>query len=91
MRGSNNVDAGDVVIAISTSGNSPNVLEAVRVANASGAPTIAFTGFDGGELSSLAALNVHVPSSRIEHVEDLHLVIEHLICSVLREMAQEQS
>lgn len=85
------VDAGDVVIAISTSGNSPNVLEAVRVANASGAPTIAFTGFDGGELSSLAALNVHVPSSRIEHVEDLHLVIEHLICSVLREMAQEQS
>ncbi len=85
------VEAGDVVIAISTSGNSPNVLEAVRVANEAGAPTIAFTGFNGGKLASLATLDVHVPSSCIEHVEDLHLVLEHLICSVLREMAQEQS
>ena len=84
------VEAGDVVIAISTSGNSPNVLEAVRVASESGAQTIAFTGFDGGQLSSLAMLDVHVPSSRIEQVEDLHLVLEHLICSILREMAQEQ-
>lgn len=85
------VEAGDVVIAISTSGNSPNVVEAVRVANGSGAQTIGFTGFDGGKLSPLVALDVHVPSSCIEHVEDLHLVLEHLICSVLREMAQQQS
>lgn len=84
------VEADDVVVAISTSGNSPNVLQAVRAANEAGARTIGFTGFDGGALSSLVALDVHVPSSRIEQVEDLHLVLQHLICSVLREMAQGQ-
>jgi D-sedoheptulose 7-phosphate isomerase len=81
------VEPDDVVIAISTSGNSPNVLEAVRVANEAGAYTIGFTGFGGGELASLVELDVHIPSSRIEQVEDLHLVLEHLICLVLREMA----
>jgi D-sedoheptulose 7-phosphate isomerase len=84
------VESGDVVIAISTSGNSPNVLEAVRVANEAGAHTIGFTGFDGGQLCTAVELNVHVPSSRIEQVEDLHLVLEHLMCSLLREMAQQQ-
>lgn len=83
------VEAGDIVIAISTSGNSPNVLEAVRIACDAGAYTIGFTGFDGGALSSLVDLDVHVPSNRIEQVEDIHLILEHLICSVLREMAEE--
>lgn len=83
------VEAGDVVIAISTSGNSPNVLEAVRIANEARAFTIAFTGFDGGALSSLVDLDVHVPSDRIEQVEDIHLILEHLICSTLRERAEE--
>jgi D-sedoheptulose 7-phosphate isomerase len=85
------VDAGDIVVAISTSGNSPNVLEAVRVANEAKAQTIGFTGFDGGKLASLVALHVHVPSDRIEQVEDIHLILEHLICSILREMAWEET
>jgi D-sedoheptulose 7-phosphate isomerase len=76
----------DVVIAISTSGNSANVLEAVRVASAAGAITVSLTGFDGGKLAPMSNLNIHVPSDIIEHVEDIHLVLEHLICSVLREM-----
>jgi D-sedoheptulose 7-phosphate isomerase len=84
------VEAGDVVIAISTSGNSPNVVEAVHVANQAGAQTIGFTGFDGGELASLVTLHVHVPSDRIEQVEDIHLILEHLICSILREMAWDE-
>ena len=77
----------DVVIAISTSGASRNVLEAVEVANRSGAITIGMTGFDGGRLSSLVALNLHVPSNIIEHVEDIHLMLEHLICQNLRQQA----
>lgn len=85
------VEAGDVVVAISTSGNSANVLEAVRVAKEAGACTIGFTGFDGGALASLVDLEVHVPSERIEQVEDIHLILEHLICSALREMAQEET
>lgn len=80
------VQPDDVVIAISTSGNSANVLEAVRVANRGGAKTISFTGFDGGQLALMADLDIHVPSDTIEHVEDIHLVLEHLICWVLRAM-----
>ena len=77
----------DVVIAISASGNSTNVLEAVRVAQTVRATTISFTGFDGGQLARMTDLNIHVPSNIIEHVEDIHLMVEHLICSVLRDMA----
>jgi len=79
----------DVVIGISTSGNSANVLEAVKLANERGATTMAFTGFDGGELATLVDVNVHVPSDCIEQVEDIHLMLEHLICTVLRERTQQ--
>lgn len=79
----------DVVIAISTSGNSANVLEATRVAKAANATTISFTGFDGGQLANMTDLNIHVSSDVIEHVEDIHLMVEHLICSMLRDMLQQ--
>ncbi len=81
------VQPDDVVIAISTSGNSPNVLKAVRLANQRGALTIGFTGFNGGQLASLVALDMHVPSRIIEHIEDVHLMLEHLICQNLRQQA----
>lgn len=80
----------DVVIGISTSGNSPNVLNAIVLANSRQATTIGFTGFDGGELSSLVDVDVHVPSDCIEHVEDIHLALEHMITKALREMAKEE-
>ena len=83
------VQAGDVVIAMSTSGNSPNVLEAVEAANARGATTIGFTGFSGGRLASLVQWNVHVDSNCIEHVEDIHLMLEHMICKALRDEAEQ--
>ena len=80
----NLLNPGDVVIAISASGKSANVLAAVEFAAGAGAQTVAFTGFDGGKLGQIAALNIHVPSERIEHVEDVHLMLEHIICSALR-------
>jgi D-glycero-alpha-D-manno-heptose-7-phosphate kinase len=76
---------GDTVIAISASGNSKNVLEAVRFAKQSGAMTIGFTGFDGGELGRISDFQIHVPSYCIEHVEDAHLMLEHMITKALRE------
>lgn len=82
----NLVQPGDVVIGISTSGNSANVNNAIEVANMMGATTIGFTGFDGGRLRSLVDLEVHVPSRCIEHVEDIHLMLEHLIVKTLKEM-----
>lgn len=77
----------DVVIGISTSGNSPNVVNAIQLANSIPARTIGFTGFDSGKLGSLVEINLHVPSYSIEHVEDIHLMLEHLICKALREKA----
>ncbi len=85
----NLVRPADIVIAISASGNSKNILRAVELANQMKAKTIGFTGFDGGKLKNLVDLHVHVPSNVIEHVEDIHLMMEHLTCKVLREMAQE--
>ena len=81
------VQPDDVVIAISTSGNSPNVLRAVKLACEAGAQTVGFTGFGGGKLGGMVNVNVLVPSDCIERVEDVHLMLEHLICMALREMA----
>lgn len=84
----NLVQAGDIVIGISTSGNSANVLNAIQVANDANATTIGFTGYDGGKLGPMVDVQVHVPSDCIEQVEDIHLVLEHLITKVLREKVQ---
>jgi D-sedoheptulose 7-phosphate isomerase len=79
----------DIVIAISASGNSENVLKGVELANHVKARTVGLTGFDGGKLGPLVDLHIHVPSKIIEQVEDLHLVIEHMVVKTLREMASE--
>lgn len=79
----------DVVIAISASGNSKNVLKAVELASQIKACTVGLTGFDGGKLGSLVDVNIHVPSDIIEQVEDLHLVVEHMVVKTLKEMARE--
>ena len=84
----NLAESGDVVVAISASGNSKNVLAAVEYANNIGATTIGFTGFDGGKLGKMTKINLHVPSDCIEQVEDIHLMMEHLIAKSLRELAQ---
>ena len=79
----NLVEAGDVVIAISGSGNSPNVLRAVKVAREAGARTIGLTGFSGGKLASMVDLPVVVPGRTIQHVEDVHLALGHAIFHAL--------
>ncbi|MCB8981753.1 MAG: SIS domain-containing protein [Ardenticatenaceae bacterium] len=84
----NLVQAGDVVIGISTSGNSPNILRAVEVANDNQATTVGFTGFDAGSLGKMVDIHIHVPSDCIEQVEDIHLMLEHLITKSLREMTR---
>ena len=81
----NLVRAGDVVIAISGSGNSPNVLRAIELANEAGAHTIGLTGFDGGALRSVAREAIVVPCHNMQQVEDAHLVICHLVFCLLRD------
>ncbi len=81
----------DIVIGISASGNSKNVLKAIELANQVGATTIGFTGFNGGILGTIANIHLHVASDIIEQVEDVHLMLEHMIVKTLREMAIEMS
>jgi D-sedoheptulose 7-phosphate isomerase len=83
------VQPDDIVIGISTSGNSPNVLEAIKLANQMNAMTIGLTGFDGGQLSQIVKINIHTPSDCIEQVEDIHLMLQHLMVTALRQLAQK--
>ena len=75
----NLLDPGDVVIAISASGNSPNVVSAVLAARLMRASTIALVGFAGGRLLEAVDAAIHVPSNDYGVVEDCHSVIEHAI------------
>jgi D-sedoheptulose 7-phosphate isomerase len=81
----------DIVIAISASGNSKNVLKAVELANQVGATTIGFTGFDGGVLGTMVNVHLHISCDIIEQVEDVHLMLEHMMVKTLRDMAVEMS
>jgi len=71
---------GDLVMGISGSGNSPNVLRAMEYANSIGCTTIGLTGRDGGKLAGLSKLNIHVANPHMGRIEDAHMIICHMIC-----------
>jgi D-sedoheptulose 7-phosphate isomerase len=76
---SNLVQAGDVLIVVSASGNSPNVLKAMRYARACSAEVAGLLGFDGGVAAELADIPLIVPSNHYGVVEDVHLIINHIL------------
>ena len=76
----NFAEPGDLFMAISGSGNSPNVLRAIEYANSAGCRTIALTGRDGGRLGPLAQLNIQVNVPHMGRIEDAHFVVCHMIC-----------
>jgi D-sedoheptulose 7-phosphate isomerase len=71
---------GDILMAISGSGNSPNVVDAVRAAKELGCRTIALTGRDGGKLGPAADLEINVPEPHMGRIEDAHMIVCHMIC-----------
>ena len=75
----------DVLIAISGSGNSKNVLEAVKVANDVGATTIGFCGYDGGKLAEMVAIPIVAERRNMQQVEDVHMILGHILFSALRD------
>lgn len=81
---------GDLLVAISGSGMSANVIEAVRWANSEGLITVAFTGYDGGILRREARFTVHVPVQDMGIVEAVHSVLFHYFVSALRERFAEE-
>jgi len=79
---------GDVLIAISTSGGSPNVLRAVKTARERGLVTVGLTGEGGGKLAGAVDHCIRVPSGTTPRIQEAHLVIEHLLCAALERWAE---
>ncbi len=77
---------GDVLIAISASGNSPNIIAAIRQAKKQGGITVGLAGFDGGELARMCDYTIHVRTNKGEYgpVEDVHMALDHMITAYLR-------
>lgn len=84
------VEPGDVLLAISCSGNSPNILKAVELANCRGAFTVGLSGFKGGKLKELCQFCLVVPSNNMQQIEDVHLVVTHLLTTCLREAIKNE-
>jgi len=75
----NFLQPGDVVFGISAGGNSPNVLRALELARRAGAITVGLTGCGGGKMKDLLDCPIIVPSNHMQHIEDAHLILAHLI------------
>lgn len=80
-----NLNPKDVVVAISASGNSPNIVKAIEYANSVGAVTVGICGFTGGKLKEISQYPIHVTSEKGEYgpVEDVHMIIDHLVGNYL--------
>ena len=76
---------GDILLGISTSGNSRNIVHAVKAANALGIHTIGLTGESGGELSTVCKLCIQAPATEVPRVQELHLPIYHTLCQVVED------
>ncbi len=74
---------GDIVIGISGSGNSRNVVKAIEYANENEGISVALTGYDGGRLKQISQYNVHIPVDDMQIAEDLHMVLDHCMMKIL--------
>jgi D-sedoheptulose 7-phosphate isomerase len=82
-------EAGDVVIAISTTGNSSNIIKAVDVAKKKKLKTVAFTGAKGGKLASKVNYTISVPSTDTPRVQEVHMTLGHVLCQMVEEILFE--
>lgn len=79
----NKMTTGDVVIGISGSGNSQNVVNALKYANENGGKTIAIVGYSGGKLKEIASESIHVNINNMQIVEDVHMMLDHVMMYIL--------
>ena len=76
---------GDILVGISTSGNSLNVVKALKKANELGLTTIGFTGSRGGEMNSICDIMIKVPSDDTPRIQEVHILVGHIICQLIEE------
>ncbi|MGB2898967.1 MAG: SIS domain-containing protein [Candidatus Acidiferrum sp.] len=81
------VAANDILVALSTSGNSPNILRGVEAGRARGAYLVAFTGETGGALAGKVDLLLNVPSRDPQRIQESHITIGHIVCSLIEQLA----
>lgn len=74
---------GDMIVGISTSGNSPNVLEALKTARSLGIITVGLTGDKGGNLSALCDIALKIPSANTARIQEMHITMGHIFCGAL--------
>jgi D-sedoheptulose 7-phosphate isomerase len=79
------VKKGDAIIGISTSGNSKNVIGAIKLAKSLGAFTIAFTGKKTSKLSDICDITLHVPSTSTQRIQECHILIGHILCGLIED------
>ena len=76
---------GDILVGISTSGNSLNVVKALKKANELGLTTVGFTGSKGGEMNSICDIMIKVPSDDTPRIQEVHILVGHIICQLIEE------
>jgi len=76
---------GDILLGISTSGNSVNIIKAIEMAKSKQMKTIAFLGEDGGKIKSLVDLSIVIPSSNVQRIQEGHITVAHIICEIIEE------
>jgi D-sedoheptulose 7-phosphate isomerase len=82
---------GDLLIAISTSGNSKNIINAANYAKANNIKTFSLTGNNGGKLKKESNLNININSSSTQRIQEAHILIGHMICDVIELSVQEKA
>ena len=82
---------GDIAVAISASGNSPNILHAARLARDKGLTLVALTGFAGGNIAAMADVHINISSDNYGIIEDLHLSVGHMVAQILKARVEAYS
>lgn len=87
------MEEGDALVAISASGNSPNLLKAINYANEQGNETFGLVGFDGGKMLEICKSSIHIKTPKGEYgpVEDLHMIMDHLVGNYLNNFVRQQN
>jgi D-sedoheptulose 7-phosphate isomerase len=76
-------ESGDILIALSTSGNSQNIINATKYCKQNELKIISFTGFDGGLLKNNSDININIPINCTQRVQEMHIFIGHIICDII--------
>ena len=74
---------GDIIILLSTSGNSQNILSAAQYANQNEIKVISLTGFDGGKIKKISDININIASKSTQRIQEMHILVGHIICDII--------